>query len=102
MAHMGCLHVLGNKTNNKVNIRTDASQIPKDYQIINVTKWNPPHSHKTNISALIFMLLKPSKRETIHGPINMATQTNILMQKENRLHGHLSTIDCLQMILRAL
>jgi hypothetical protein len=95
MALMGCLPVLGNKTNNKVNIRTGASQIPKGYQIINVTKWHPPHLQKTNIRAPMFMLLKPSKRETIHGPINMATQTNILMQKENRLHGHLSAIDCL-------
>ena len=99
---MGCLHVLGNKTNNKVNIRMGANQIPKGYQIIDVTKWHPPHSHKTNISAPMFMLLKPSKRETIHGPINMAMRTNILMQKENRLHGHPSTIDCLQMTLRDL
>jgi len=99
MALMGCLHVLGKNTNNKLNIRTGASEIPKGYQIIYVTKWHPCHSHKINISALMFMLLKPPKRETIHGPINMAMRTNILMQKENRLHGHLSTIDCLQMTL---
>ena len=60
------------------------------------------HTYISNICTPVLMWLKPSKKETIHGP----RQHNILRQcinaKENRLHEHFSTIDHWKMTLHAL